>query len=518
MKCFKFFVFSFLLILLSCTANDDKHDAMDSIIKQAESMYQHPDGERFATYDYDSLQIQHEIMSAAKHYVSAKDYEKAAKAFLYCGYAQKENDDNTSAMKSFKDAEKYGNLSHDSLTIARSNYNIARLLFIDKMWEESIPILLTADNYMGNHYDEKSWCNNLIALSYCFLKDYKNAEIYIKKGYEYAKSGKSSRAIWSAINNQAVIFREEKEYDKALRFLLKNKNEIDSATYIMYNHNMGKICIYSNNYDSAYFYTRKALELSQSVKIKPETEASIYFSLYYIAKKQGNYQEAIAYLEKNETLRYQILKEKEKKNLYRIQRQYDYEALQNRMNQKIIEKQRIILMISYLLLLAAIVVIGLLVRQRKILKEDERIKKELDITKEELQKSSVKAEVVEEELSRELRLIITANHIARQADDFKKEWSTLVYKINHEKDNMFGAAVAAIERVYPSMYDSIIKKYPALNETESKVMLLSCSDLTNKEIAHILNLSIHTVNKSRSEINKKISSLMEVNASSADMQ
>ena len=50
--------------------------------------------------------------------------------------------------------------------------------------------------------------------------------------------------------------------------------------------------------------------------------------------------------------------------------------------------------------------------------------------------------------------------------------------------------------------DECIRK--ELNKTEAKVMLLSCSDLSNKEIGGILGLSIYTVNKCRSEINRKI--------------
>jgi DNA-binding NarL/FixJ family response regulator len=149
------------------------------------------------------------------------------------------------------------------------------------------------------------------------------------------------------------------------------------------------------------------------------------------------------------------------------------------------------------------VVIILLIRQRNILKENKEIKQELDKTKEELQKS-VKPEVVEEELSRQLHLIIMANRISKRADDFKREWATLVIKINNEQENMFDGAVAAIERVYPDMYTTILQKYPNLNDTESKVLLLSCSDLTNTEIAYILGLSVHSVNKSRSEIRRKI--------------
>ena len=143
-------------------------------------------------------------------------------------------------------------------------------------------------------------------------------------------------------------------------------------------------------------------------------------------------------------------------------------------------------------------------RHKKIKKEDERIRKELDKTKEELQQS-VKPDVVAEELSRQLHLILTANHISKSADDFKKEWKPLVYKINNGKDSMFDAAVVAIERVYPNMYSTITEKYPNLNETESKVLLLSGFDLSNTEIGEILGLTVYTVNKSKSEIRKKTS-------------
>ena len=266
---------------------------------------------------------------------------------------------------------------------------------------------------------------------------------------------------------------------------------------------MGYFYSYFKQYDSAFFYTQKALNISETVKVKTETIVSIYGSLYYISKMQGNFQEALAYHEKYLELQYEVMQSMSKKTIYGIQRQYDYEVLQNNLNKKIIGRQRIILIISLLLLLVSIVMIVSLVRQKNILKENREIKQELDKTKDELQKS-VRPEVVEEELSRQLHLIITANRIGEHANDFKKEWAPLVRKINNEKDSMFEGATAAVERVYPDMYSTILQKYPNLNDTESKVLLLSCSDLTNTEIGYILGLSVHSVNKSRSEIRRKI--------------
>ena len=503
MSRFKFFGLVLALLLFACNNKDNDYEAMEKVVIQAETIYQHPDGERYDNEEADTIQITLKIIQAAHVFEAKNDFAKAAKAFLFYGYAQKEANDKVSAMKAFKDAEHYGKLSGDSLTTARAQFNIARFMFVDHEYDELCNIAAIADKNFQNHYDERAFVHNLIAIANIMHKNYGSAESHIKQGLDFAEKGHSIRAKQKILNNYSVLYREQGDYEQAISYLRQNLEEVDSNALVINYLNIGYIYIYSDLYDSAAFYAQKALDLSKSVKVKPETEVSIYFSLYFIAKMQENYPLALYYHEIHEKLQYNIQSEIEMKNLYNIQQQYNYEALQNKLNQEIIHKQRIILIISFLLLLASIIVIGLLVRQKMILKEDERIRKELNKTKEELQKS-VKAEVVEKDLSRQIHLIITANQIAKNAADFKKEWSPLVYKINNEKDNMFEAAMVAIERVYPDMYATIQNKYPKLNETEAKVMLLSCSDLSNKEIAGILGLSIYTVNKCRSEINRKI--------------
>lgn len=504
MRFFKCLGIISMFVFFACNNSTDEYEAMNAILLQADTIYQHPDGEIFDTCYTDAYQLLPELINAARFFVARHDNEKAAQTFLFCGYAQKEANDKASAMKSFKDAELYGNLSGDSLTTARAQFNIAKFMMADFEYDEVFDIAAIAENNFQNHYDEQAFVQNLIASAYILQKNYEIAELHLKQGLAFAEKGHSSRAKHKILNNYSVFYREQGNYEQAIHCLKQNMEEAESNALAINYLNIGMIYIYSNQFDSAAFYTQKALDLSKLINIKPETEVSIYFSLYYIAKMQENYPLALSYHEIHEKLLYKIQTGIAKKTLYNIQQQYDYEALQNKMNKQIIQKQRIILVVSFLLLGASIIVIGLLLRQKKIIKDDERIRQELDKTKEELQ-NSIKPEVLEEELSRQLRLIIKANRIAKTADDFKKEWSTLVYKINNEKDSMFEAAVVAIERVYPEMYRTIKMKYKNLNETDSKVMLLSCSDLTNTEIGYILDLSVHSVNKSRSSINKKFS-------------
>lgn len=500
--CLKYIGFFFLLSLLSCGSTEENYVNMCKVIKYAENTYQHPGGEQFDTAS-DSLQLQPELIKASAFFASKKDFTNAAQASLYTGYAQKEAGDKASAMKSFKDAGYYGSLTSDSLTIARAQYNIAKLFMDDYAYDDLLAVAEQSVKNFGNHYDECAFVLNLMASSYILQKDYVNAELCLKRALDFAEKGDSKRAKRKIFNNYSVMYREKGDYKLAIDYIRQSKAVADSNDIVQVDLNIGKIYIYSDQYDSAAYYTNKALDLSKIVKTKPDTEASIYFSLYYISKKQGKYQEALEYHEIYTVLQYNIQKKGAINNLYNIQRQYDYEALQNRMNQKIIQKQRIILTTSFVLLFVSIMVIGLLARQKSILKEDARIKRELDDMKKELQKSA-KPKVVAEELSRQLHLILTANHIAATADDFKAEWKPLVYKINNGKDSLFEATADAIERLYPEMYETIRMKHPDLNETESKVLLLSCSDLTNAEIAEIIGLTVHTINKSRSEIRKKI--------------
>lgn len=491
-----------LALLFACNYSDEKYELMDDFLQQAETIYQHPDGER-SHLDSDTLHILNKLKYAKTVFIKQQDYSKAARTALLIGYAQKEANNKSSAMKSFKDAELYGSIAFDSLTTARAQLNIARFLFEENAYEELMALSILANENFRNHYGERAFVYNLVASSYILQKDYNNAELYLKQALIFAEEGKSRRAKQKILNNYSIFHCKQGNYGLAMNCLKENITETDSNNLLKIYANIGDIYIYQDMYDSAAIYIQKSLDISKIIKTRPETQASLYFSMYYTLKKQEDYHNALKYFEQYNAIQYNYQKEKETKNLYNIQQQYDYEVLQNQMRQKIIGKQRIILIISFLLLLASMFVIGLLLRQKKILEENERIRKELDETKAELQKS-VRPEMAAKELSRQLHLIITANNIADTADDFKKEWSTLVYRINNEKNSKFEAALDAIEHVYPDMYATIQKKHPNLNETESKVMVLSCSDLSNKEIAGILGLSIHTVNKCRSGINRKI--------------
>ena len=108
------------------------------------------------------------------------------------------------------------------------------------------------------------------------------------------------------------------------------------------------------------------------------------------------------------------------------------------------------------------------------------------------------------EVTEHLRLILLAYRTAQRAKDPKKEWQPLVIQLMNNEQEPFEAARSFMETVYPRLYSTILKNYPDLTETEAKVCLLSCSDLSNKEIAEFLGLKPNTVNQNRSNLRKKL--------------
>ena len=83
MKCLKIFVMVLLLTLFACDTKDKDSEAMVAAIQKAETIYQHPNGERYEGKETDTLEISLQLKDAAVYFVERKNYEKAAKAYLY---------------------------------------------------------------------------------------------------------------------------------------------------------------------------------------------------------------------------------------------------------------------------------------------------------------------------------------------------------------------------------------------------------------------------------------------------
>ena len=455
--------------------------------------------------DRANLSTSPELERAAAYYARKKQYGKAAHAALYSGFVQQHYDEKEAAMRSFKEAEHYGMLATDSLTIAQAQYKMGKMLYNDEMEKDAVTMLLKAFDNFGHYYTGKALTQNLLASCYIILNQCEQAEISLNSSMYYAEKAYISTIKAHVLNNYAVLYRLQKRYDDALMYLrqmVDDSNLSETELFVCY-LNFGKTFIAANEMDSALLYFKHVEDLLLNTDIKKESRISAYGALSQFAKQHGDIQAAWLYKEQREKFMSELLVELQGQTIYRIQQQYDYESLQNEMNKKIISRHRIILIISALLLVTTMVILFLQYKQKRLMEAEAELESQIDAMKQDL-RQTVKSSVMEKEVALRLRMMLTANHVKKKAKDPNNEWGTLVWQVMNGKDNLFDAAQATIETVYPDLYNIITESHPNLTKTEARLCLLSFTDLSNTEMAEILGLSLNTVNQNRSNLRKKL--------------
>ena len=499
--------------VLRIPVNFSERERMDMALLQADALFGCRDGACTVSPlmdddffdDHTIISTSPELERAAAYYVKKKQYAKAAHAALYSGFVQQHYNEKETAMRSFKEAEQYGKLAVDSLTVARAEYWMGKMLINDGIEQKALKSFKVSESFIGKRYADRASIENSKAVAYIILSQYDSAELCLQQSLLYAEKGCSDKVKRKIYNNYSVLYRLQGKYNQAIASLrqIMNGSNLDDSEQLMLYLNLGKAYFNMKEIDSAAKYYQRVEEILSSVNVKKETRTSAYGALSHFSENQNNASLALQYREKHERLVYDVMIHRQEQTIYRIQQQYDYESMQNVMNRKIIQKQFTILIISILLLITAIIALALQYRHKQLLKSEEEMRQQMDALKQDLLKT-VKISVLDQEISSRLKTIILAYRTSKRAKDPQREWQPLVIQIMNKEQEPFEAARVVLESAYPNLYSTIQKNYPDLTETEAKICMLSCSDLSNTEIADFLGLKTTTVNQNRSNLRKKL--------------
>ena len=425
---------------------------MDMALLQAEALFGDRGKEISPIMDDDffddnpnAISTSPELERAAQYYAKKKQYAKATHAALYSGFVQQHYNEKTAAMQSFMDAERYGEIAGDSLSVARAEYRMGKLLYDEGRKQESLSALKFAENYVGIRFVEKALIENSKAIVYILLSQNDSAEICLQKSLYYLNTGNSEKTKHKILNNFAVLYRREGKFDMAINYLrqIVEGHHFDDAEMFMYYLNIGKTFMAVGNLDSAAFYLQRIEKIIPSANVKNESKVSAYEALFSLVEIQNHDSVALRYHGMHGNLLYNVMRQRQEQNIYRVQKQYNYENLQNLLNRKIILRHRIILVISILLFLSAVIILFLRYRHKQLLKAEAEMKRQIEAMKKDLRRT-VKFSVLDEEIALRLRMMITANRAAKRTGDPKKEWQPLVNQVMNGKENVFEAARSSI--------------------------------------------------------------------------
>ena len=542
--------------VLRMPASFSERERMDMALLQAEALFGDHGQEISPLMDDDffddhaPLSTSPELERAATYYAGKKQYAKAAHAALYSGFVQQHYDEKEAAMRSFKEAEQYGKLAVDSLTIAQAEYWMGKMLYYEGRREEALDSFVSSGSFIGNHYGKRALIENSKAAVYILMSKTDSAYICLEKGLAWANKSHLEKTKRKVLNNYAVLCRLQEKYDDAIAHLKKmasTSNLNETEEFVLY-LNMGKTLISAKITDSAALYFNRVETLISRKEINLETRASAYGALSQFYEQQGDIPTALHYKNQREELLSDVLGQRQQQAIYRIQKQYDYENLKNVMNRKLIRKQRLITLFGILTIIGLVVLAVSQIRLAKTRKKEAETNanlfhfmqqnKELAQRSEEqkqnqiylAQKHKESKQAYEELLKEKERLEQTASNYGKKLSvGLKKEQAIMLrlhlFLQNQGDDELlkklektvFGkqahldAMMENVDCLYPQLREIVRQEDLGLDKNEQLDVILSYFNISRQDEALLLDKTTDMVDKIRNRSRKKIQSASESN-------
>lgn len=509
--------------VLRMPVNFSERERMDMALLQAEALFGYRDvsgnvptispvmDEDFFD-DHTNLYTSPELERAAAYFAKKKQYAKASRAALYSGFVQQYYNDKANAMQSFKDAEYYGKLTQDSLTLAQAQYWVGKMLLQEDLEEEALVMLQSADCSFGNHYADKSIVQNTIAVCHIMKGYYENAETSLQQSLIYAKKCRLDKVKLKALNNYAVLCQVLGKYDQAVMCLrqIAEEPDLDENEVLLLNTNLGDVFIESNQIDSACFYYQRVDSLLPKSGSNTITKIAAYRFLSDFSEIQGDVQTALRFREKHEDLLYEIMNQEKEHAVFHIQKQYDYETLQNTMSQKLSRTKSIIALV--VVLFFAVVILYLIRAVQRNKKEAETkanllrfMKKNLELTQQQEASEKTQHDIAQRLFDAQYKEALTMQKLSILLDN--KGDIALLSNLKHTVFNNqepWEAILNLFDDMYPTLREKLQQQHPDLTEMEQKDVILSYFNVSRDEESLLLRKSVHTVDKLRNSVRKKM--------------
>lgn len=403
---------------------------------------------------------------------------------------------------------------HNQSGIGRTYIDISNILIKQEEYKNALKYLhrsLPMIKETGNTRYLSSILKN-IGISYKGLGDYSKTLHYLKKSLSLRKENpKISASIQSDIG---TTYYEMNLYDKGLRYLKKALNNYskkgDYTKKAISQNFIAKSFLKLNQLDSAAHYAEKSLRTSKiAIDLNSEKEAN--YTLAIIAEKEGNSSDAYMYyknlsklkdsleiIQKNEQTReLQAKFETNKKELkiHELERKNEQTKSQN-------------FLVSIGLGIGILILASFVFIFRKKIKlsclEKTLLYRELDTKKKELTTNSLhlaKKNKVLKNLKEEVELI---KYSEDQNAQYNYQKILQIINFDLSDDNNWENFKMHFEQVHKNFYSSIKSKYPNVTTNELRLMALLKMNLSSKEIAIVLNITLEGVRKARYRLRKKL--------------
>ena len=513
--------FAGMLLILSACNTKGKTERMQAVVAEVRDAYK----------AYEDISHREDIFEAYDFFVRQKDYGNAAPAALYSGCVRQAKKEYEAAMNCYKEADRYGRMAGDSVSAAFAQYYIGDLLNAAGNEAEAITNYKAAAALWGDSLSRKARCLNAVAMMDLVVDEYDSAFVYLDQALKLAQTAEDKVTEASVLNNYSVAYQLTDDNEAALDCLRKALPLSDEKRRPVALLNLAKVFLAIDNRDSLEYYKTQMLNAIEQTEISPETQAAVYGFLIKDALSVGDYEQAYQFERQHEQVALDLLSDQSQSSVLEIQKKYDFEAQANQHNRQMLSRQRLIIVLTIVLITALVLVTVLIFNALK----KKRIEAEVNANLLELKKRNAQQQQTQSEMQAQFdalqqqseQQLQQQNALREKTDDrLKNEYlqkchiircfevlshdrsSSMAFKDLEkslfEGEDHWAGFEQAFEGVHPGFIASVRANYPDLNELEFRYCLLSHFKLSRQEYADVLGCSVYNVDKIRASLNNKM--------------
>lgn len=384
-----------------------------------------------------------------------------------------------------------------------------------------------AESNTGIPKMRKGQINGSLGILSAVKKDYGSALTYFKEALSVFETLSSKTQTANVLLNMGYAYAQlgdfsnaNKHYDQAETIWTELRNERSLAIILK---NRGELMISAGEFKQAIDFLKKALEKEEFLDDLVLSE--IYSLLSSANESIAKHKEALAYYRQYITLKDSISIRASKKNIAGMTRQFEFQKLKTEKemqlqqieieNLKIAKSRQVILVVAVALLIVAFWAVWnrSKLKTKLIIKEKDRL-----IAHQEIVLQQHQFETEKEGLVAYAKGLLSSNETLEKKALELEEKLELDQGINSDVDDLvakmhfavngdkdWAAFVIYFEAVYPQFFSLIeSNKQVQLTNSEQRLLALLKINLSNKEIAALLNISSDSVIRAKYRLKQKL--------------
>lgn len=422
-----------------------------------------------------------------------------AKVYNGLGIISAQKNASESALNYFtKSLEQYEMLE-DKDGMYKIYSNIGLLYLSRNQYKESLSNFLKAHQIVveeGNTGEQQIYANHYMAMAYSGMENFEMANKFFL---------------------EAISIAEAKQYKRLLCFSQYN-----------YAQNLYK----QENYVQAEEEGQKALTYFRESQLGTMIAETLHL-LSNISQKRGDYKTALGYHEEYANMLEQFLKAEKEENLRKLESSLEDYKLQNKVIELELTKAKLSyrnLWIGLLAVISCLLLAGIIILYRRFFTQRRLNNTALQRIDEMNKKNKERVESIEEHLTQKidvknkellsnallfLRLNSVSSTITEKLQVLKKDISfkpkdkILIYEIENliselSLDKDWGEFEIYFRQIDNDFFSKLSDKYPALSPNEKRMCALFSLDLSNKDIATLMQKSLQSVSMAKIRIKRKL--------------